>query len=66
MIKAFPETPTTEENNVTLEAHIILNKALCKHIFSTGNDELRLFLTGVCFFISKDSLVFWPRMLINL
>jgi hypothetical protein len=43
MIKAFPETPTTEENNVTLEAHIILNKALCKHIFSTGNDELRLF-----------------------
>lgn len=56
--KAFPETPATqEENNVTLEAHI-LNKALTNTSFATGTDDLRAMLTGVCFDFKKDSLVF--------
>jgi hypothetical protein len=58
---SFSRDQQQEENNVTLEAH----SSSAKHIFSTGNDELRLF-SGVCFHFKKDSLVLWPRMLINL
>lgn len=55
---AFPNTPETkEENNITLEAHI-LNKALINTSFATGTDEVRMMLTGVCFDFKKEALVF--------
>ncbi len=54
----FPKIPeTTSENSFKMEAGV-LSSSITKTIFSSGNDELRLSLTGVYVQLFKDNAVF--------
>lgn len=54
----FPKIPETDgSNSFTMPADVLLN-CVVKTIFATGNDELRLNLTGVFVEMEEDSISF--------
>ena len=54
----FPKIPdTTSENSFTMSAGV-LSSSIAQTIFASGNDELRLSLTGVYVQLFKDNAVF--------
>ncbi|MFT4827226.1 MAG: DNA polymerase-3 subunit beta [Bacteroidia bacterium] len=54
----FPKIPdTTSENSFTMAAGV-LSSSIAQTIFASGNDELRLSLTGVYVQLYKDNAVF--------
>jgi len=54
----FPKIPdTTSENSFTMSAGV-LSSSIAQTIFASGNDELRLSLTGVYVQLYKDNAVF--------
>jgi len=54
----YPHTPPLEEpTSITLPSGV-LSKAITKTIFATGNDELRLVLSGVFCQLSPDDITF--------
>jgi DNA polymerase-3 subunit beta len=54
----YPKTPSVDDkNSVTLPCQV-LNEAITKTIFATGNDDLRPVMSGVYFDFSEDSVTF--------
>lgn len=54
----YPRTPSLEETTaITIDAHM-LSQAVNKTIFATGNDELRLVLSGIFCELSPDDTTF--------
>ncbi len=54
----FPKTPVAEtDRSITIPGKV-LSKAVNKTLFATGNDELRLNLTGVFVQLSNDDITF--------
>ena len=54
----YPRTPPLEEpTSITIPSGV-LSKAINKTIFATGNDELRLVLSGVFCQLSPDDIIF--------
>ena len=54
----YPRTPPLEEPTSIRIPSGILSKAITKTIFATGNDELRLVLSGVFCQLSPDDILF--------
>lgn len=54
----FPRTPPLEEPTSMTLASGVLSKAITKTIFATGNDELRLVLSGVYCQLSPEDIIF--------
>ena len=52
----FPITPNIEVSNTFSIASNVLVRGINKTLFATGNDDLRLALTGVYFEISEESI----------
>lgn len=54
----FPKNPKIDgASKLSIPAHVI-NRAIGKTIFATGNDELRPVMSGVFFQLSEDALTF--------
>ena len=54
----YPRTPPLEEPTSIRIPSGVLSKAITKTIFATGNDELRLVLSGVFCQLSPDDIIF--------
>jgi len=54
----YPRTPALEETTSLKLSSGILAKAVNKTLFATGNDELRLVLSGVYCQLSPDDIIF--------
>jgi DNA polymerase III subunit beta len=54
----YPHTPELEETTSITLTSSILGKAINKTLFATGNDELRLVLSGVFCELSPDDVTF--------
>jgi DNA polymerase III subunit beta len=54
----YPHTPELEETTSITLASSILGQAINKTLFATGNDELRLVLSGVFCELSPDDVTF--------
>lgn len=54
----FPKAPEiAESSSTTINSKILLN-SINKTLFATGNDDLRPFMTGVCFDFNTERCVF--------
>jgi DNA polymerase III subunit beta len=54
----YPRTPTLEDTTaITFDSHV-MSQAINKTLFATGNDELRLVLSGVFCELSPDDVTF--------
>jgi DNA polymerase-3 subunit beta len=54
----FPKTPPIEAPTAITIASGVLAKAISKTIFATGNDELRLVLSGIYCQLSPEDMIF--------
>ena len=54
----FPKTPSVESSNLTVIKGDILNNAINKTIFASGNDELRPVMSGVFCELSSEKTTF--------
>lgn len=54
----FPKSPLLEGASSVLIASSILDKAINKTIFATGNDDLRPVMSGVYMELAKDNITF--------
>jgi DNA polymerase-3 subunit beta len=54
----FPKSPEVTEASSTIIYSKILLNAINKTLFATGNDDMRVFMNGVCFDFSTEKCVF--------